>query len=238
MGLFSRIINLIRGWLGLKVSQLEEGNSAIVYENAIRKKIEDQVELKKAAAGIVQLKKSAEAKLTAKEKEYAEISAYLETALEEGEDELAIQLIEQKQQLEIDVAEAEKELESSKADAEKVIKTLNAFRADIEKLQAEKKKMIAKEQTAAVKIKIQEQLNGLSVDADVQALENVRNHIHNKVAQAEIGDELEANSTTAALDRIKAKTGNVQARAELDRLKKLRAAKKESAKNMNLKKTI
>ena len=58
MGLFSRIINLIRGWLGLKVSQLEEGNSAIVFDNAIRKKIEDQVELKKAAAGIVQLKKS------------------------------------------------------------------------------------------------------------------------------------------------------------------------------------
>jgi phage shock protein A len=39
-------------------------------------------------------------------------------------------------------------------------------------------------------VKIQNQLEGLSVDAEVRALDNVREHIKNTVAQAKMGQEL------------------------------------------------
>ena len=45
-------------------------------------------------------------------------------------------------------------------------------------------------QSAEARIRIQEQLDGLSVDAEVKALENVREHIKNTIAEANLGKEL------------------------------------------------
>ena len=50
--------------------------------------------------------------------------------------------------------------------------------------------MLAKMQSAQARIRIQEQLDGLSVDADVKALDNVREHIKNTIAEANLGQEL------------------------------------------------
>ena len=238
MGFFSRLINLIRGWLGLKVSQLEESNPAAVYENAIRERVEKQKELKSAVAGIVQLRNKTENELKGKEQKLLEFSAQLEVAIDEGEDEAAMALIEMRDELTPQIESLEADLDNIKRQAEQSMTALNNFREDIKKLKREKEEMLAKVKTAEARIKIQESLDGLSVDADTQALENVRTHIHKKVAEADVGSELQENSVDAALDRIKAKTGNARARSELERMKKLRAAKKEGAKNLNLKRTI
>ena len=47
--------------------------------------------------------------------------------------------------------------------------------------------MLAKMQSAQARLRIQEQLDGLSVDADVKALDNVREHIKNTIAEANLG---------------------------------------------------
>ena len=47
--------------------------------------------------------------------------------------------------------------------------------------------MLAKMQRAQARVRIQEQLDGLSVDAEVKALDNVREHIKNTIAQANLG---------------------------------------------------
>ena len=99
----------------------------------------------------------------------------------------------------------------------------------VKKLQREKEEMLAKKETADARIKIQESLDGFSVDADVQALENVRTSIKKRVAEADINTELEDNSIDKRLNAIKAKTGNVRARQQLEELKKLKAAKAEAA---------
>ena len=82
-----------------------------------------------------------------------------------------------------EIARLEKQL-VSKTQAEDAIEALNAFRNDIKKLKRERRDACQRK-TAEARIKIQESLDGLSVDADTQALENVREAIHKKEAQAD-----------------------------------------------------
>ena len=93
--------------------------------------------------------------------------------------------------------------------------------------------MLAKKQNAEARIKIQETLDGLSTDADVQALDNVRTSIDQLNAEADIGSELGDAGLDAKLAKIKAKTGSANARRKLDELKKQKAAKKDAAANLN-----
>ena len=162
--------------------------------------------------------------LEVKREKLAEIEVMLDVAMDEGDEEVQLALAEEMDVLEPEIARLEKQLENCKTQAEDAIEALNAFRNDIKKLKREKEEMLAKAKTAEARIKIQESLDGLSVDADTQALENVREAIHKKEAQADIGKELADNSIDAKLAKIKAKTGSAKARQRLAALRKKRAA--------------
>jgi phage shock protein A len=84
--------------------------------------------------------------------------------------------------------------------------------------------MLAKMQSAQARIRIQDQLEGLSVDAEVKALDNVREHIKTTIAQANLGRELSESSLDARLDALRAQAGEVQARQQLTEMKAKKAA--------------
>jgi phage shock protein A len=84
--------------------------------------------------------------------------------------------------------------------------------------------MMARLRSAEAKLRIQQQLEGLSVEADVKALENVREHIQNTVAEANLNKELAGSDLDARLRELRTQTGEVTARSELERLKAARAA--------------
>ena len=54
-GFFERIVNVWRGWLGLKVSQAEANNPEAVYESAIEERIKKHRE-QEPVSGIVYLR--------------------------------------------------------------------------------------------------------------------------------------------------------------------------------------
>jgi phage shock protein A len=83
--------------------------------------------------------------------------------------------------------------------------------------------MLARLRSAEARLRIQEQLDGLSVDADVKALENVREHITTVVAEAALGREMEEASVDARLAAVGARSAEIAARQELERLKAARA---------------
>jgi len=236
MGFFSRLGNIISGFFSSLISGVEERHPEAVYESAINERLKKQKELKKAVSGIVFLRNKTEKELEEKEAELVEINAQLEVAVDEGEDEVALVLLERQGELEPRILELRNELENVRRQAEDAMGALNSFREEIKKLKREKEEMLAKAKTAEARIKIQESLDGLSLDADTQALENVRSGIHKRVAEADIGAELEDNSMDRKLAEIKRKTGNAQARSKLAKLKKMRAAKEGAAENV--KKTI
>ena len=224
MGFFDRLFNVISGFFNSFIGGVEKNNPELVYEAAIQERLKKQKELKEAVSGIVFLRNKTEKELESKREKLAEIEVMLDVAMDEGDEEVQLALAEEMDVLEPEIARLENQLNNCKNQAEDAIEALNAFRNDIKKLKREKEEMLAKAKTADARIKIQESLDGLSVDADTQALENVREAIHKKEAQADIGKELADNSIDAKLAKIKAKTGSAKARQRLAALRKKRAA--------------
>ena len=238
MGFFSRVGNLWKGFWGLFISDMEANNAEAVYESAIEERIQKHRELKKAVSGIVYLRNKLATELEQKQAALAEIQPQIPVAIEEGEDEAALVLIQKKDELNTAIAEIQAELEKVSAQADDAKAGLVAFQGEIEKLRREKDEMLAKKETAEARISIQETLDGLSTEADIKALENVRTQINKVQAEADIGAELEGDSLDAKLKNIRAKAKDATARNQLEEMKRQMAARKAASEGAGVKKTI
>jgi phage shock protein A len=231
-GFFTRLSNLWQGFLSLWISDIEKDHPEIAYENSINSMIEKYTLLKKATAAIIRRREDVEGRLARQKKELAQVEADLNTAVDSNEDELAMILINKKNALEGEVGELASELELAKNDAEDAKSSLLNVQAEINKLKAEKDRMLAKMASAQARIKIQEQLEGLSVDAEVKALDNVRNHIENLSAEAKLGKELAGESLEGRLQKLRRQTGDVTAKKTLEEMKAKRLAAKNTQKTL------
>jgi phage shock protein A len=75
---------------------------------------------------------------------------------------------------------------------------------------------------------VQEQLDGLSVENEVRALDNVREHINTLTAQAKLGTEISNEGLEGRMKKLRRQTGEITARRELEELKAKRAAAAQS----------
>ena len=160
------------------------------------------------------LRNKTEAELTEKREKLEEVDAMLETALDDGDDESAVILLEQKNLWKI-LLPIEADYANVETQAEESMDALNQYREEIKKLKKEKEEMIARDKVAATQSQIAEQLDGLSLDADIQALQNARDGIHQRIAQADVDRELRNNSIDNKLDKIKQRSGNTKAKNSL-----------------------
>jgi phage shock protein A len=231
-GFLARLSNLWRGFLSLWISGLEKEHPEIAYENAINGMIEKYSALKKATAAIIRRREDIEARLKSSRTELAQVAQDLDAAVATNQDDLGVMLIQKKTQLSTDVAELEGEMQAAVKDAESAKASLIQVQGEIRKLKGEKDNMLAKMASANARLRIQEQLEGLSVDAEVKALDNVREHIHNLVAESNLGKELQESSLDQRLAQLRQQGGETNARQELERLKAAATAKKAQTKTM------
>jgi len=224
LNLFSRLGNLVRGFLSLFVSGLEAKNPEIAYENAINTMVAKYDKLKNATAGLIRLREDAADRLQKALGQQKELAAMLEQAMATGQDDLAVEIIERKDAVDAEIASLEGELEGAQKDVDTAKNALTEVKGEIGKLKAEKERMLAKMQSAQARSRINEQLEGLSVDAELQALENVRTGIKNDIAKAKLGDELRESDLDVRLKSLKAGSAKATARAKLEAMKKDRAA--------------
>ena len=135
-------------------------------------------------------------------------------------------LIQKKNQLEASVAELKSDLDVASKDADGAKSSLLQVQSEIKKLKTEKDIMLARMASAQARIRIQEQLEGFSIDAEVKALDNVRENINNLAAQAKLGAELADSSLDNRLQQLRQKSGDVTAKQQLEQLKAAAAQKK------------
>ncbi|TNE88380.1 MAG: PspA/IM30 family protein [Deltaproteobacteria bacterium] len=239
MGFFDRIANVWRGFLSLWVSDLEARNPEAVYEAAIDERVRKHRDLKKAVSGIVYLRNKLSNELEEKEAELREVMNQLPIAIEEGEDDVALVLIQKKDELTGQIEHLSAELAKVSDQAEEAKAGLLEFQSEIEKLKREKEEMLAKKANAEARISIQETLDGLSTEADIKALENVREQINKTQAEADIGSEIQGDSLDAKLKKIRAKAQDSSARNQLEEMKRQMQAQRASAsEGAGVKKTI
>ncbi len=221
---FTRLKNLFKGFLSIFISDIEKEHPEIAYENAINSMVEKYTKLKTATAAIIRRREDVDERLKKASKDLEETERQLGVAVDTNQDDLAVILIQKKEQLTAEVAELKGDMGTASTDAESAKSSLLSVQGEIKKLKAERDVMLARMQSAQARLKIQEQLDGLSVDAEVKALDNVREHIKSTVAAANLGKELSETSLDARLAALKEKAGDVQAKQQLAELKAKRAA--------------
>jgi phage shock protein A len=229
MAIFARIGNLWRGFLSLWISDVEAAHPEIAYENAINSMVEKYSKLKSATAAIIRRREDLDERVKKATAELAQTEAELATAVETNQDDLAVVLIQKRNQLTTDLGEMRTDLQTAQSDADSAKTSLISVQGEIRKLKAERDTMLARMQSAQARIRIQDQLEGLSVDADVQALDNVRTHIKNTIAEANLGKELSDSSLDSRLAALRTQTGDVVAKQQLAELKAKKAAQQAAA---------
>lgn len=224
INLIARVANLWQGFVSLWLTDVEKRHPEIAYQNAIDSMIGKYDKLKMATASILRRREDISARLDKARRELAAVETDLNAALATDQDNLAVVLIQKKNALDAAIAELSAESEQASADAEDAKGSLIQVKNEIQKLKDEKDRMLAQMASAEARVKIQNQLEGLSVDAEVRALDNVREHIKNTVAQAKMGQELRESDLDVQLSKLRQSSGSVTARQQLDELKRARAA--------------
>lgn len=225
MGFFARLGNMISGFLNMFIGKIEEKNPAAVYEAAIQERIKTYQGLKKAISNIVFLRNKSENELEAMIKDLETVNLELEGAISTGQEEIGAMLFEKQEKLESSIAKKREELQHISKQAEDSMDQLQQFEVEIQNLKREKDEMLAKEANADAQIKIQETLSSLSVDADIQALANVRDAIEKKSAEAKVGAELADNNLDNKLANLREEGARSRARARFEAARQARLAK-------------
>ena len=228
VGLFTRLKNLWKGFVSIWISDIEKEHPEIAYENAINSMVEKYSKLKQATAAIIKRREDIDERLKRAARDLAQTEAELNAAVATNQDDLAVILIQKKNQLETEVAEMRGDLDVASKDADSAKSSLLQVQGEIKKLKAERDVMLARMQSAQARLRIQEQLDGFSVDAEVRALDNVREHIKTTVAAANLGKELAETSLDGRLAALKSQAGDVQAKQQLAEIKAKRAAQQAS----------
>jgi phage shock protein A len=222
--IITRLYNLWTGFLALWVTDIEKQHPEIAYQNSIQSLIGKYAKLKAASGSIIARRLDIESRLSAARTDLAKVATQLSAAVATAQDDLALVLIQKKNALDESIASLEADYTQARTDAETAKDSLLNLKAEIDGLKAEKDRMLAKFQSAEARLQIQGQLDGLSVESEVQALSGVREHIKAKVAEAQLGDELRSSDLDTRLKSLDRVAAPITARAQLEQMKKAHAA--------------
>ena len=224
MGVFDRLGNVIKGAVSARLSNLEKNNPEAVFAAAKEEGISRLKTLEAALADLVRRRDAARRELEERERE----STQLAQALDPEREEEALQILTQRQALENQIAVLKGDVELYESKLAEGRASHDAMKASIAALGKERDELLARKANAEARIKAQETLSGLSEDADVRALANVREHIDRLTRNADPGMiDAEGKSVRPALARLDAKTKEANARAQLEAMKAARGKREE-----------
>jgi len=222
MRAFARIANLVRGLIANWIRGREHRHPDAVYEAAIRQRQEQYVRLRQAAAGVLYMQGKLSREVERHSAEQAQLRRQLEIAIAQDDDESAVALITRQNTIQSDVERLNTDLSDLTTEAEAAKENLIAFQNEIAHLREERTRMLARLANAKARLRLQETLNGLSPDADIRALEDIRDHINRLVSETQLTRDLNDTDLSRRLTQIRQTESESAARAQLEELKSTR----------------
>ena len=222
MRFFARLRNLVSGLLGQWIGRREHKNPGAIYEAAIQERLDQYGKLRAAAAGVLYMKTKLGKELELKTAELGRVGRQLELAVDADDDEAALVLISRRDGLSAEVERITGELRELETEAETAKRNLSTFQNEIARLRDEKVRMLARLANARARLKLQETLSGLSPDADIRALDAVRDHINRIVEEAKVTRDLGDSDLEQRLGKIRAAEADAAARSQLEEMKRSR----------------
>jgi phage shock protein A len=222
MKAFSRLKNLLRGLFAQWVGHRERRNPAAVYEAAIQERAERYRTLRGAAAGVLYVRSKLGRQLEMQTTELMHLRRQLDIAVDRDDDRAALALIARRDAATAETERLTQELSELTQEAETAKANLVGFQGEIARLKDEKVRMMARLANAKLRLGLRETLNGLSTEADIQALDAVRDHINRLVTEAQVHRDLGDSELENRLASIRDAEAVAAARAQLDELKRSR----------------
>jgi len=222
MNLLARLGNLIRGTFGRWLGEREHRNPGAVYEAAIQERVAQYAKLRQAAAGIIYMRQKLERELAQRIDELARVRRQLEIAVERDDDPAALALLSRQETLSADVGRLGEESRDLTTEAEAATRNLIAFREEIDRLRDERARTLVRLANAKARLRLHETLSGLSPEADIQALAEVRDHVNRLVAEANLVRDGGDPALEKRLGSIRDAEAERAMRAQLDELKRAR----------------
>jgi phage shock protein A len=224
-GFIARLRSLIGGLFRRWVREKEHESPEVVYEQAIAERVSQYRELKSAVAGILYLRAKLESEISDRRAEIARLHDDARMAVRRGKDEMSLMLIAQKQQLFEELERAEEEIGVVKDQAEEAKANLVRYREEIRSLVREKGRMLATLANAKARRRLQVAIEGLSTDAELDALEGVREYVTKLTMEGDIDTELGDTGLRSRLREFRDEARMQSARSELEQLKKEASAR-------------
>jgi phage shock protein A len=219
-GFFGRLFGLLRGGANHWMREREEQSPRAVYERAINERVRQYKELKEAVAGILFMRNKLEAEVGDRRAELARTHQDIRHAVLRGDDTVGLSLVQHKQLLVGEIERSEREWKRLQKEAEEAKGNLLRFREEIRALERERGRTMATLANARARRRLREAFEGLSVDADMQALENVRGHVARMVSEGELEREMGVSEDVGQRIRaLRADAAQEAARRELETLK-------------------
>jgi phage shock protein A len=225
MQLVARMTNLLRGLAARWIGRREQRHPEAVYAAAIEERVTQYAKLREGAAGIIYLRSKLARELERESAEVERLRRQLEIAVERDDDSVALHLIGRRDAIAAEVARLTAELTELTKEAEGAKQNLVTFQQEIARLRDERVRMLARLASAKARLRFQATLNGLSPDADIRALEEVRDHINRLVTETQVSRDLGDTELEKRLGRIREAEAESSARAQLDELKRDRRAR-------------
>jgi phage shock protein A len=153
--------------------------------------------------------------------EIARLHDDVRRSVRRGDELSSLSLIEHKQALFEELERAERELEQVRVQGEEAKSNLIRFREEIRSLVREKGRMLATLANARARRRLQSAIEGLSIDAEMDALENVREHISRAALEGEVSKELggDGDAFRTKLRGFRDEARRESARIELESLR-------------------
>ena len=224
MRLFARLSNLVRGLVGRWIGEREHRNPGAVDEAAIQERVKQYATLREAAAGVIYMRQKLERELGQRTAELARVKRELDVAVERDDDAAALALIASRDALDADVGRCTQDLAELTGEADAAKRNLTTFQQEIERLREERTRVLARLANAKARLRLHETFSGLSPEADIQALEEVRDHVNRLVTQANLVRDGGDPALAKRLGTIRDAEAERTARAQLDELKRARRA--------------
>ncbi|MCP5039951.1 MAG: PspA/IM30 family protein [bacterium] len=216
---FSRLRSLVKGWFSVWVRDRELESPEAIYEQAIKGRLAQYRELKDAVAGILFMRSKLGGEIAQRRAEIAQLHDETRRSLSRGDEDSCLTLISHKQALFEDLERAENELAAVCTQADEAKANLVRFREEIRSLVREKGRMLATLANAKARRRLQSAMEGLSVEAEMDALEGVREQIERMDSESELDREIGGSDMRAQIRGFRDQARREAARSELAQLK-------------------
>jgi phage shock protein A len=210
MGLFGRIIRLIKGWLLIGVEKAEDPEVILAEaQDAMRRELE---KAKENAVQAIAARNRLRQVLQEQQNEAAALEAKARAALRQGEEDLARQLLVEKSTFDKNIEGLKNQLDQAEQSAESVKQSIKTMEARVRQRTAQRLALVAGWKQAKIQEQINKALSGVSLDGHDQAFTRAEERIKDLQAKADARNEL----SEGGLNQRMAKIENIVVSQEAD----------------------